>query len=61
MPNQRDGTVNVDTRKHLKPGPAGDGDGVGAALREAVADRFDRVPEELGLLLRKLERPRRAA
>jgi hypothetical protein len=53
--------VNVDTRKHLKPGPCGDGNGIGAALREAVNDRTHSVPEDMGLLLRKLEKRRRAA
>jgi hypothetical protein len=53
--------LNVETPKYVKPRPAGDGDGLGAALREAVNDRFDRIPEEMSALLRQLERPRQAA
>ena len=53
--------LNVETRKYVKPGPASNGDGLGAALREAVNDRFDSIPEDMNALLRRLERPRKAA
>jgi hypothetical protein len=59
--NQRDRTLNVEARKYVKPGPVGDGNGVGAALREAVNDRFDRIPQEMSALLQRLECPRKAA
>ena len=49
------GKLNVETRKYVKPGPARDGNGLGAALREAVNDRFDRIPEEMSVLLQRLE------
>jgi len=55
------GKLNVEIPKHVKPGPAGDGNGLAAALREAVNDRFDRIPEEMSLLLQRLERCRQAA
>jgi hypothetical protein len=60
-PNQWDRIVNVEAPRDLKPGPPAEGDGIGAALREAVNDRFDRIPDEWGALLQRLERPRRAA
>jgi hypothetical protein len=34
----------------------GDGDPLGAALRQAVNHRFDRIPEEVRALLERLER-----
>lgn len=52
--------VNIEGWKQLRPLPVGTGDGVGAALREAVNDRHDRVPPDMEALLCKLDR-RRAA
>ena len=52
--------LNVEQRKYVK-GPVGDTNGIGAALREAVNDRFDRVPDEMRALLERLDRARRAA
>jgi hypothetical protein len=48
--------VNVEGWKHLRPAPAGGGNGVGAALREAVRDSTGRIPEDMEALLMKLER-----
>ncbi|HJR83285.1 MAG TPA: hypothetical protein VJ775_05100 [Sphingomicrobium sp.] len=48
--------MNVEKPTGLKPHPAGDGDPVGAALRQAVKGRFDRIPIELEALLQRLDR-----
>jgi len=48
--------VNVEGWKHLRPAPAGGGNGIGFALREAVSDRTGRIPEDMEVLLLKLER-----
>ena len=48
--------LNVEKPTCLKPHPVGDGDPVGAALRQAVNGRYDRIPEELKSLLERLER-----
>jgi hypothetical protein len=48
--------LNVEKPTGLKPHPAGDGDPVGAALRQAVKGRFDRIPIELEALLQRLDR-----
>ena len=52
--------MNIEGWKLLRPAPIGTGDGIGAALREAVNDRTDRVPQDLLILLEKIDR-RRAA
>ena len=48
--------MNVEGWKHLKPAPAGGGNGIGFALREAVSARTGRIPEDMEVLLLKLER-----
>ena len=48
--------MNVEGWKHLKPAPAGGGNGIGFALREAVRARTGRSPEDMEVLLLKLER-----
>ena len=48
--------MNVEGWKHLRPAPAGDGNGIAAALREAVSERAGRIPEDMEALLLKLER-----
>jgi hypothetical protein len=48
--------VNVEGWKHLRPAPARGGNGIGAALSEAVSDRTGRIPEDMEALLLKLER-----
>ena len=54
--------VNVEGWKHLRPAPAGGGNGIGTALREAVSERTGRIPEDMEALLLKLERrPARTA
>ena len=53
--------MNVETKKHLKPGPVSGQLPIATALREMVSGRFDPVPAEMSLLLRSLERPKRAA
>ena len=53
--------MNVESRKHLKPGPVGNQRPIGSALREMVSERFDRTPDDMDGLLRRLERPKRAA
>ena len=47
--------VNVEGWNHLRPAPAG-GNGIGAALSEAVSDRTGRIPEDMEAPLLKLER-----
>ena len=48
--------VNVEGWEHLRPAPARGGNGIGAALSEAVSDRTGRIPEDMEALLLKLER-----
>ncbi len=48
--------MNVETRKHLKPRPVGDRPPIRTARAEMVDGRYDRVPEEMDRLLRRLER-----
>jgi len=56
-----DRNVNVESPAYLSPGPTADGNGIGAALRQAVNDRFARIPPEMIALLHRLEQPKRAA
>ena len=47
--------MNIESRKYFRPGRIGRRHGIGAALREAVEGRFDRLPGEFQMLLDQLD------
>jgi hypothetical protein len=52
--------MNIDTRKHLKPGPVGHQHPLLFAIRQMTTERTDRTPEDINVLLGRLERRRQS-